>query len=103
MSRLTYEDGLLDAQRMANEAADLMHCEGRLDARDALLSLSTDLLMARNGLDGSVSRSKRPSSPHTPAKASQSRTQAARGPSATFTAIDEFLSIAPGAIEVSEA
>lgn len=48
-NNLTYEDGLLDAQRMANEKAAAAREAGKLREAMALEDLSTDLLIARVG------------------------------------------------------
>ena len=49
MAKLTYEDGLLDAQIKANEKAAELRQQGKVSEAVAVESLATDLLIARVG------------------------------------------------------
>lgn len=47
MSRPSFTDGLLAAQKMANKASHEAHDRGQHEASNALADLSTDLLLLR--------------------------------------------------------
>lgn len=51
-----YTDGLLDAQRMANEASNKAMQAGKTEAANALAELSTDLLMVRQAHEAAEAR-----------------------------------------------
>lgn len=52
-----YSEGLLDAQRLANEHARDADERGRTEARDALFALSSELVRLREGHEAAAVRS----------------------------------------------